>query len=76
MRLGMYLTSLTKPELEEILEVANFTEEETQVFNMLAKKKSLIQMSDTLCVSISTIKRRITEISKKVGKVYGYNKNI
>ena len=32
MRLGKYLSSLTKPELELIVKIANFTDDEQKIF--------------------------------------------
>ena len=40
MRLGKYLSSLTKPELEELKEQLNLTESEAEVFKMLSVGKT------------------------------------
>lgn len=69
MRLGKYLSSLTKPELEEIEKKCNFSEEECIIFNMLSKDKSLTEISIQNQISLSTLKRRISKIKGKVGKV-------
>lgn len=66
MRLGKYLSGLTKPELEEIEKQLNLTEDEEEVFKMLAKKKSLVEISDKLQISIPSVSRRISEISIKI----------
>lgn len=73
MRLGKYLSSLTKPELEELKENCNFTEEEAIILNMLSKYKSLIEIGDKLGISVSTVKRRINGIKRKVEKINGEN---
>ena len=41
MRLGKYLSSLTKPELETIVTNANFTDEEQKIFEFLKKTNAL-----------------------------------
>lgn len=71
MRLGKYLSSLTKPELEELKELLNLTEDEEMVFSMLAKGKTLVEVSVEDTVSVSTIKRIIDRIKRKVEKISG-----
>ena len=72
MRLGKYLSSLTKPELELIIKIANFTDDEQKIFELLAKDRSITQMATSLCVSERTINRRIKNIESKILKVGGY----
>lgn len=71
MRLGKYLSSLTKPELEELKELLNLTDEELEAFSMLAKGKTLVEVSMENRTSVSTIKRRIESIKRKVEKLNG-----
>ena len=71
MRLGKYLSSLTKPELEEKKELLNLTEDELEVFSMLAKGKTLVEVSMENRISVSTLKRRIEAIKRKVEKLNG-----
>ena len=71
MRLGKYLTSLTKPELEELKELLNLTEDELEAFSMLAKGKTLVEVSMENRTSVSTLKRRIESIKRKVEKLNG-----
>ena len=71
MRLGKYLSSLTKPELELIIKIANFTDDEQKIFELLAKDRSITQMATSLCVSERTINRRIKNIESKISKVGG-----
>ena len=55
----------TKPELDYILENANFTIEEEQIFKMLTSKygrASIVNISLTMNMSESTVKRRIKQI--------------
>lgn len=71
MRLGKYLSSLTKPELEEKKELLNLTEDELEAFSMLAKGKTLVEVSMENRISVSTLKRRIESIKRKVEKLNG-----
>lgn len=59
----------TKPELDYILENANFTIEEEQIFKMLTSKygrASIVNISLTMNISESTVKRRIKQIKHKI----------
>jgi DNA-binding NarL/FixJ family response regulator len=69
MRLGKYLSSLTKPELEELKELLNLTEEEELVFNYLAKGKSKVSIADGCLVSVGTVSNRISAIQSKVDRI-------
>lgn len=69
MRLGMYLTSLTKPELEELFTKANFTEDEEIVFKHIAKGWTISQIQIECNMSESTILRRMERINRKIEKV-------
>lgn len=70
MRLGKYLSSLTKPEVEELREQLNLTDEEERIYNLLKKNKSNIEISDKLLLSESTLKRRIKDIQRKVYRLW------
>lgn len=72
MRLGKYLSSLTKPELEEIITNANFTDDEQKIFELLKKDKCITEIAISLCVCDRTINRRIKNIESKISKVGGY----
>lgn len=69
MRLGKYLSSLTKPELEELKELLNLTEDEEEVFKNLSKGRSNIQTSNICMVSVSTVDKRIKTISAKLTRL-------
>lgn len=59
----------TKPELEYILENANFTEEQEKIFNMLTDRKgrkTVVAISIEMNMSESAVKRRIKQIKKKI----------
>lgn len=73
MRFGEYLSSLTKPELENFIENCNFSEEEEIIFHMLSKKKSLTEISMCRSSSLSTVNRRVRCIRQKVVRVSGNN---
>ena len=71
MRLGKYLSSLTKPELEEIKKNCNLTDDESVIFDLLAKRRSITEISMKLSVCDRTINRRIADIYYKVSKAGG-----
>ena len=73
MRLGKYLSSLTKPELEEIITNANFTDDEQKIFELLKKDKCITEIAISLCGCERTINRRIKNIDSKISKVDGYH---
>ena len=70
MRLGKYLSSLTKPEVERLRDELNLTEDEERIYNLLKKNKSIIEISDKLLLSESTLKRRIKDIQRKVDRLW------
>ena len=58
-----------KPELDYILENANFTEEQEQIFKMLTSRQgrqSIVSISMKMNMSESTVKRRIKQIKNKI----------
>lgn len=62
----------TKPELDYILENANFTIEEEQIFKMLTSKygrASIVNIAIKMNMSESTVKRRIKQIKHKIIKI-------
>ena len=59
----------TKPELEYILNNANFTIEQEKIFNMLTSKygrQSIVNIAIKMNMSESTVKRRIKQIKNKI----------
>lgn len=59
----------TTPELEYILANANFTVEQEEIFKMLTSKygrASIVNISLTMNMSESTVKRRIKQIKNKI----------
>lgn len=62
----------TTPELEYILNNANFTVEQEEIFKMLTSKygrASIVNISLTMNISESTVKRRIKQIKHKIIKI-------
>lgn len=70
-RLGKYLSSLTKSELEELKEELNLTDDEEMVFLQLSKGRSKIVVADNCKVSLPTIDNRIKCINSKIKKIRG-----
>ena len=59
----------TKPELDYILNNANFTIEQEQIFKMLTSKygrASTVSIAMKMNMSESTVKRRIRQIKNKI----------
>lgn len=71
MRLGKYLSSLTKPELEELKKQLNLTESESEVYNMLSVGKSNTNIADRICVCDRTVCRISNKIKHKISKLQG-----
>ena len=69
MSLVKYLSSLTKPELEELKEQLNLTDDELEVFAELSKGRSKVCISDKCLVSVGTVSNRIKSIQSKVDRV-------
>lgn len=70
-KLGKYLASLTKPELEELKEQLNLTDDEEMVFLQLSKGRSKTVVADNCRVSLPTIDNRIRCINIKLQKLRG-----
>lgn len=62
----MKFSKLTKPELEEIIQNANFTEDEEEIFLLLARGLSIREISFRQSFSERTIRRRKADIIEKV----------
>lgn len=62
----MKLSELTKPELDRIIENANFTEEEARIFKLLSRDFSQKEIAVKICMSQRTLERRIRCIKSKV----------
>lgn len=69
MRLGKYLSSLTKPELEELKDLLNLTDDEEMVFAQLSKGRSKIMVADNCQISERTVDCRIKSINLKIARL-------
>jgi DNA-binding NarL/FixJ family response regulator len=65
----MKFSDFTKPELEKIIENANFTEEEERIFKLLSRNFTQKEIVARLCVSQRTLERRIRNIKNKIERV-------
>lgn len=63
------LSRMTKPELEKILQNANFTQDEESVFWLLARGKTITEVSQLENVSERTVNRKIKDIRLKVSRL-------
>ena len=63
------LSKMTRPELEKILENANFTQDEENVFWFLARGKTITEISQLENVSERTVNRKINGIRLKVSRL-------
>jgi len=62
----------TKKEIEYIIENANFTYEQEEIFKLLTSKdgrQSIISISFKMNMSESTVKRRIKDIKNKIKRL-------
>lgn len=66
MKFRNYLSSLTKPELEELRDRLALNDSEKAIISMLHNEKSIIEISNELCVSIPTTNRKIKQIKYKL----------
>lgn len=69
MRLGKRLSSMTKPEIEEIREQLNLTDDEEEVFNELIKGRSHECISQKCRISLKTVNNRVHNISMKLERL-------
>lgn len=69
----MKFSELTKPELDIILENANFTEEEEDIFKLLSRGKSIIEIAEHIMICERTVNRKVIKIKNKIGKLEGLN---
>lgn len=69
----MKFSELTKPELDFILKYANFTEEEEDIFKLLSRGKSIIEIAEHIMICERTVNRKVIKIKSKIGKLEGLN---
>ena len=69
----MKFSELTKPELDFILKYANFTDEEEEIFKLLSRGKSIIEIAEHIMICERTVNRKVIKIKKKIGKLEDLN---
>lgn len=62
-------TEFTEPECAFFRQQCNFTGEEREIFDMRVKGHHLVEIQQKLCITESTLNRRIKNIKKKIYKV-------
>ena len=60
---------LTRPEVDRLRELCNFTAEELAVFDLLVQGKSIIEISLIIHASTATVERRMRSIRAKTARV-------
>ena len=65
----MKFSELTKPELDFILKYANFTQEEEDIFKLLSRGKSIIEIAEHIMICERTVNRKVTKIKNKIDKL-------
>jgi DNA-binding NarL/FixJ family response regulator len=60
---------MTKPELEELRENLNLTDDEDLVFVQLSKGRNKTYIADNCMISISTVDNRIKAINLKLKRL-------
>lgn len=65
----MKFSRLTKPELDNIISNANFTDDEKTVFLFLSKGKTIKEIAQKMSVCSRTVNRIIVRVNEKVHKL-------
>nr|DAQ56162.1 MAG TPA: hypothetical protein [Caudoviricetes sp.] len=65
----MKFSKLTKPELDNIISNANFTDDEKTVFLFLSKGKTIKEIAQKMSVCSRTVNRIIVRVNEKVHKL-------
>ena len=58
MRLGKYLSSLNKPEVEKRINICGFTKEEEKIIYLSFEGKSRVEIAQAVQISTRTLDRR------------------
>ena len=66
------IRSLTQPEIDKLIELCNFTDDELDVFKLKAKDKTITYIALTLKMSESKVSVLVKRIKKKIYKVLPY----
>ena len=51
----------------------NFTEEEEDIFKLLSRGKSIIEIAEHIMICERTVNRKVIKIKNKIGKLEGLN---
>lgn len=65
----MKFSELTKPELDFILQYANLTSEEIEIFKLLSREKSIIEIAEQMMICERTVNRKAAKIKEKINKL-------
>jgi len=65
----MQIHAYTKPELDRFRELCNFTEEEMTYFDMKSKRKSHLEISMAMNISVSKVSLLSASVKRKILKV-------
>lgn len=65
----MKLSQLTKPELDKILQNANFMKDEEEIFLMLSKGKSITEIAYSLNLCNRSVNRKILLLKSKIKRL-------
>ena len=67
----LVVSKFTKPELDKIRELANFTDDEEECFSLKAKGKSLVEISLEMNVSTAKVSLIFHGVVEKITKLKG-----
>lgn len=62
---------MTKPEVDYLRDNGNFTDDETEIFEMLTKGRTITEIAIKMCVSERTVDRRVKKIKHKILRIGG-----
>lgn len=65
----MNLRRLTISDCRRLEKECNFSDDEDEVFALLVKNKSRVQIADAVGMSVASVDRRIRKIKEKVKRV-------
>lgn len=65
----MKFSGMVKPEIDDILSLAHFTNDEEIIFKALTRNKSIVEISIETGMSTATVSRRIKGIKEKISRL-------
>lgn len=68
----MQLYDLTKPEVDSLIDVCNFTEQELKYFLLKSRGKSNTEISLAMNISLCTVSKLARKVKLKVNKISQY----